>query len=131
MLSEDLDLLSRLLLPLAGPEQFDDEDNEKLPIDLQYLPDDKERESDTKLRLALLQALTQVNFLFVTYVFTNLNVFIINIMYYIFIKLSAKRNCREIIRDQGTYLILRELHKWEPNMELKLACENLVDILIK
>jgi len=47
------------------------------------------------------------------------------------LKLSAKRNCREIIRDQGTYLILREFHKWEPNMELKLVCENLVDILIK
>lgn len=104
LLNEDLDLLPRLLLPLAGPEQFDDEDNEKLPIDLQYLSDDKERESDPNLRLALIQALTQ---------------------------LSAKRNCREIIRDRGTYLILRELHKWEPNMELKLACENLVDILIK
>jgi len=104
LLNEDLDLLPRLLLPLAGPEQFDDEDNEKLPLDLQYLPDDKQRESDPNLRLALIQALTQ---------------------------LSAKRNCREIIRDQGTYLILRELHKWEPNMELKLACENLVDILIK
>ncbi|XP_026813105.1 protein HGH1 homolog [Rhopalosiphum maidis] len=104
LLSEDLDLLPRLLLPLAGPEQFDEEDNEKLPLDLQYLPDDKEREPDSDLRLALLQALTQ---------------------------LSAKRNCREIIRDQGTYLILRELHKWEPNMELKLVCENLVDILIK
>lgn len=104
LLSEDLDLLPRLLLPLAGPEQFDEEDNEKLPLDLQYLPDDKEREPDSDLRLALLQALTQ---------------------------LSAKRNCREIIRDQGTYLILREFHKWEPNMELKLVCENLVDILIK
>ncbi|XP_015363177.1 PREDICTED: protein HGH1 homolog [Diuraphis noxia] len=104
LLSEDLDLLPRLLLPLAGPEQFDEEDNEKLPLDLQYLSDDKEREPDSDLRLALLQALTQ---------------------------LSAKRNCREIIRDQGTYLILREFHKWEPNMELKLVCENLVDILIK
>ncbi|VVC36820.1 Protein HGH1 C-terminal,Armadillo-type fold,Armadillo-like helical,Protein HGH1 N-terminal [Cinara cedri] len=104
LLNEDLDLLPRLLLPLAGPEQFDEEDNEKLPLDLQYLSDDKERESDPNLRLALLQALTQ---------------------------LSAKRCCREIIRDQGTYLILRELHKWEPNMEVKLACENLVDILIK
>lgn len=62
LLSEDLDLLPRLLLPLAGPEQFDDEDNEKLPIDLQYLSDDKERESDTDLRLALIQALTQVKF---------------------------------------------------------------------
>lgn len=50
---------------------------------------------------------------------------------FVVLKLCAKRNCREIIRDQGTYLILRELHKWEPNMELKLACENLVDILIK
>lgn len=60
LLSEDLDLLSRLLLPLAGPEQFDDEDNEKLPLDLQYLPDDKERESNSKLRLALIEALTQV-----------------------------------------------------------------------
>jgi len=54
-------LLPRLLLPLAGPEQFDEEDNEKLPLDLQYLPDDKEREPDSDLRLALLQALTQVN----------------------------------------------------------------------
>lgn len=65
MLSEDLDLLPRLLLPLAGPEQFDDEDNEKLPLDLQYLPDDKKRESDPNLRLALIQALTQVNLIFI------------------------------------------------------------------
>lgn len=62
MLSEDLDLLPRLLLPLAGPEQFDEEDNDKLPLDLQYLPDDKERESDPNLRLALIQALTQVSY---------------------------------------------------------------------
>lgn len=60
LLSEDLELLPRLLLPLAGPEQFDEEDNEKLPLDLQYLSDDKERELDPNLRLALLQALTQV-----------------------------------------------------------------------
>lgn len=59
-MNEDLYLLSHLLLPLAGPEQFDEEDNEKLPLDLQYLPDDKERESDPNLRLALIQALTQV-----------------------------------------------------------------------
>lgn len=62
MLNEDIDLLPRLLLPLAGPEEFDDEDNEKLPLDLQYLPDNKERESDPNLRLALIQALTQVYF---------------------------------------------------------------------
>lgn len=69
MLNEDLDLLPRLLLPLAGPEQFDDEDNEKLPIDLQYLSDNKERESDPNLRLALIQALTQVNYKLITLIF--------------------------------------------------------------
>lgn len=62
LLSEDLDLLSHLLLPLAGPEQFDDEDNDKLPLDLQYLSDDKKRESDPNLRLALIQAITQVSY---------------------------------------------------------------------
>lgn len=50
LLSEDIDILSYLLLPLAGPEEFDDEDTEKLPIDLQYLPETKERESDPDIR---------------------------------------------------------------------------------
>lgn len=50
LLSSDVDLLPHLLLPLAGPEEFDDEDNEKLPIDLQYLPETKTRDSDPDIR---------------------------------------------------------------------------------
>lgn len=50
LLSEDVDILSYLLLPLAGPEEFDDIENEKLPLDLQYLPETKERESDPDIR---------------------------------------------------------------------------------
>lgn len=60
LLSEDVDLLPALLLPLAGPEQFDEDDMQKLPEDLQYLPDDKKREEDPDIRRILLEALMKV-----------------------------------------------------------------------
>lgn len=50
LLSEDVDVLPRLLLPLAGNTEYDEEDNEKLPLELQYLPEDKEREKDPEIR---------------------------------------------------------------------------------
>lgn len=50
LLSPEVDILSCLLLPLAGPEEFDDEDNDKLPISLQYLPETKQREPDLDIR---------------------------------------------------------------------------------
>lgn len=49
-----------VLLPLAGPEQFEEDEMEKLPEDLQYLPDDKEREPDPDIRKMLLEALMKV-----------------------------------------------------------------------
>jgi hypothetical protein len=60
LFSPDIDLLSRLLLPLAGPEEFDDEDMDKLPIDLQYLPPEKQREDDPDIRIMLIEALSMV-----------------------------------------------------------------------
>ena len=60
LLSDDVDLLPRLLLPLAGPEEFDDDDVERLPEDLQYLPPDKEREPNPRIRKMLVEALLQV-----------------------------------------------------------------------
>merc|ERR1712088_748031 len=106
MLLTKMDILSRLLLPLAGPtpENFDDEEIEKLLIDLQYLDEDKKLEEDADIRKLLLEALVQ---------------------------LCATRKCREIIRDQNSYLILRELHKIEKDEAVHLAIENVVDILIK
>lgn len=50
LLSESVDILPNLLLPLADNTEFDEEDNEKLPLDLQYLPEDKQRESDAEIR---------------------------------------------------------------------------------
>lgn len=55
-----MDILPHLLLPLAGPEEFPDDDMEKLPPDLQYLGDDKQREADPDIRKMLLEALLQV-----------------------------------------------------------------------
>lgn len=46
-------------------------------------------------------------------------------------QLCSSRKCREFIRDKNTYVILRELHKWEKDKKALLACENLVDILIR
>ena len=60
LLSESVDLLPKILLPLAGPEEFSDEEYEKLPIELQYLGDEKTREVDPDVRLILLEALIQV-----------------------------------------------------------------------
>ena len=56
LLSEDIDLLPALLLPLAGPEQFGEDETERLPLDLQFLPDDKQREPDPDLRKMLIEA---------------------------------------------------------------------------
>ena len=56
-----MNLLPKLLLPLAGPEEFDEEENEKLPIELQYLGEEKTRESDADLRKMIIEALTQVH----------------------------------------------------------------------
>lgn len=60
LLSESVDLLPKLLLPLAGPEEFDDEEMDKLPIELQYLGEEKTREQDADIRKMLVEALTQV-----------------------------------------------------------------------
>lgn len=60
LLGEEIDLLPTLVLPLAGPEEFDEDDYEKMPADLQYLPPDKEREPDADIRKMLLESLIQV-----------------------------------------------------------------------
>ena len=60
LLSDQVDILPVLLLPLAGPEEFSPEEMEKLPLDLQYLPDDKQREQDPDVRRMLVEAITKV-----------------------------------------------------------------------
>lgn len=108
LLSADVDILPYILLPLAGPEEFDDETNEQLPLELQFLEADKKREPDVDIRTILLESLAQ---------------------------LCATRNGRNYLRNKGTYEILRELHKFEVSddgdMKSLRACENVVDIIIR
>ena len=106
MLGPDVDILPRLLLPLAGPapDDWTTEEMEGLPLDLQYLDDDKVVEEDPDLRRMILESLLQ---------------------------LCATRKGRENIRNQKVYVILRELHRQEQDQTVRLACENVVDLLIK
>ena len=61
LLSAEVDILPALLLPLAGSEQFTEEETDSLPIDLQYLPEDKLRENDPDVRKMLLEAIMKVS----------------------------------------------------------------------
>ncbi|XP_043281992.1 protein HGH1 homolog isoform X2 [Venturia canescens] len=104
LLSPEIDILPYLLLPLAGPEEFDEEDSNKLPLDLQYLPETKKRESDPDIKIMLLEAIGL---------------------------LCTTKQGRQFIRDKNAYIILREFHKAEKDRAVLLACENVVDILIR
>ncbi|XP_059827587.1 protein HGH1 homolog [Hypanus sabinus] len=103
LLGSDVDILPFLLLPLAGPEELSEDETEGLPVDLQYLPEDKRREEDPDIRRMLLEAI-------------NL--------------LVATKNGRKVVRDRNTYVILRELHKWEKEPDVVAACEKLIEVLI-
>uniref|UniRef100_A0A8C2YR78 Protein HGH1 homolog n=1 Tax=Chinchilla lanigera TaxID=34839 RepID=A0A8C2YR78_CHILA len=103
LLGPEVDILPFLLLPLAGSEDFSEEEMERLPVDLQYLPPDKQREPDADIRKMLIEAI---------------------------MLLTATAPGRQQVRDQGTYLILRELHNWEPEPDVQIACEKLIQVLI-
>lgn len=103
LLGEESDFLCALLLPLAGPESFTDEENDQLPLECQYLPDDKVREDVPDLRKKLLESL---------------------------LKLCVTPYGRHYLRRHGVYFILRELHKWEPVPSIKEDTESVVSILI-
>ncbi|XP_060099019.1 protein HGH1 homolog [Heteronotia binoei] len=103
LLSDDVDVLPFLLLPLAGPEELPEDEMEKLPLDLQYLPPEKQREPDPEIRKMLLQAI---------------------------LLLTATKPGRQLVRERGTYFILRELHKQEADSGVLTACEKLIQVLI-
>ncbi|XP_048214963.1 protein HGH1 homolog [Perognathus longimembris pacificus] len=103
LLGPEVDILPFLLLPLAGPEDFSEEEMNRLPVDLQYLPPDKQREPDADIRKMLVEAI---------------------------MLLTATAPGRKQVRDQGAYLILRELHSWEPEPDVQVACEKLIQVLI-
>ncbi|XP_016317891.1 protein HGH1 homolog [Sinocyclocheilus anshuiensis] len=103
LLSDAVDILPYLLLPLAGPEELSEEENEGLPVDLQYLPEDKKREDDPDIRKMLLETL---------------------------MLFTATKVGRQIMKNKNSYPIMREFHKWEKDSLVISACEKLVQVLI-
>ncbi|XP_006830943.1 PREDICTED: protein FAM203B-like [Chrysochloris asiatica] len=103
LLGVEVDILPFLLLPLAGPEDFSEEEMARLPVDLQYLPPDKQREPSADIRKMLIETI---------------------------MLLTATAPGRQQVRDQGAYLVLRELHSWEPEPTVRVTCEKLIQVLI-
>ncbi|XP_056293281.1 protein HGH1 homolog isoform X1 [Pseudoliparis swirei] len=103
LLSDAVDVLPFLLLPLAGPEELTEEENDGLPVDLQYLPEDKKREDDPDIRKMLLETL---------------------------LLLTATRAGRDTLTHKKVYPIMREFHGWEKDVQVSAACEKLVHVLI-
>ena len=64
LLNEEDNILPYLLLPLAGPEEFTADENDELPLDLQYLPPDKEREKGKEVCKLLMESLLHVSYAF-------------------------------------------------------------------
>ncbi|KIM88162.1 hypothetical protein PILCRDRAFT_770815 [Piloderma croceum F 1598] len=97
-----VDILSYLLLPLAGPEEFDLEDQERLPPALQFLPPDKKREPDYVLRLTHVETL---------------------------LLLCTTRWGRDFLRENGVYEIVRATHENETDDKISEHIERLVNFL--
>ncbi|KAJ6021680.1 hypothetical protein N7540_007184 [Penicillium herquei] len=101
---DEANLLPYLLLPIAGPEEFSDEDMANMLPDLQLLPPDKQRESD--------------NTILTTHVETLM-------------LLTTTREGREQMRAIQVYPFIRECHLNVDNEEVREACDRLVNVLMR
>ena len=88
---------------------------------------DKTRERDPDIRKMLLEALTQV---LCTFTLKNYFLILFNIKIAIN-QLCATKYGREYLRSKNTYVILRELHKWEKDENVMAVLEHLVNIIIR
>ena len=97
-----MDALQHILLPLAGPEEFDLDAQEHLPDALQFLPQTKQREPDAVLRLTHIETL---------------------------LLLCTTLWGRGYLRTHGVYEVVRALHEREANDAVSEHVERLVNLL--
>ncbi|CAO1631077.1 unnamed protein product [Sympodiomycopsis kandeliae] len=103
--SSDLDILPSLLLPLCTGKLFeslDDEEQDSLPEELQFLEEDKKLEKDSALRSMLVECL---------------------------LLLGSTLYGRRCMRERGVYVVVRELHKNEIDERIGESVLRLVNIL--
>ena len=123
LMGPKVDLVPRLVLPLAGPtpEDLTDEEIEALPLDLQYLDDDKKIEEDLDIRTMLLETLNQLCATRYAIPFRD------TLQKIQFLKLP--RQGRELMREKNIYVILRQFHNQEQDDTVRFV--NLEVIVIK
>ncbi|KAI1618861.1 hypothetical protein EDD36DRAFT_427336 [Exophiala viscosa] len=101
--SPGVNILPYILLPLAGSEEYSEEESANMLPDLQLLPPDKTRESDTRIVLTHSETL---------------------------LLLSTTREGREKMRSAGVYPLIRETHIHVDNDEVREACDRLVQLIM-
>ncbi|OMJ22517.1 Protein HGH1-like protein [Smittium culicis] len=101
---EQINLLPYILLPILGNEDYDEEDSDGMPEEVQLLDDDKKRESDPQLRLTLIEAL---------------------------LLLSVNRYSRDLLREKKVYPIVRTMHLTETDERVTDAIDRLVQLLMR
>lgn len=104
-LDEDaMNILPYLLLPIAGNEEYDDDDMLDMLPDLQLLPPDKQRDPDPEIVLTHIETLTI---------------------------LTTTRSGRDLMRQAKVYPLIRETHMHVNHDGVKDACERLVNVLMR
>ncbi|KAK8440543.1 Protein hgh1 [Candidozyma auris] len=101
---EKINLLPYLLLPIAGPEEIDEDDLFNLPDELQLLPPNKERDPVDTVICTHLESL---------------------------LLLCTTRALREHLREKAVYPLIRELHKATNNQDIADLCDRLVQLLMR
>lgn len=99
---EKINLLPFILLPLAGPEEIDEDEMFELPEELQLLPSDKKREPISGIICIHLESL---------------------------LLLCTTKQGREYLREKQVYAIVRELHKAMDVEEVADLCDRVVQML--
>lgn len=101
---DEANLLPYLLLPIAGPEEFPDEESMSMLPDLQLLPPDKKRDSDN------------------TIITTHLETLLL---------LTTSREGRERMRAVQVYPVIRECHLHVDDESVREACDRLVQVIMR
>ncbi|KAJ9607991.1 Protein hgh1 [Cladophialophora chaetospira] len=99
-----VNILPYILLPLAGSEEYPDDEAANMLPDLQLLPPDKMRESDNEILVTHLETL---------------------------LLLTTTREGREKLRQVQVYPLVRETHAHVQDEGVSEACDRLVQILMR
>ncbi|KAL6855824.1 hypothetical protein J3F83DRAFT_753636 [Trichoderma novae-zelandiae] len=100
----EIDILPYILLPITGNEEYDADDSMDMLPDLQLLPPDKKRDSDTSNIQTHVETLTL---------------------------LTTSREGRELMRKVKVYPIIRETHMRVNDEGVQEACDRLVQVLMR